>query len=134
MPWLTELVNEEAGMTSRSCRHLNACSVPSPPLLPSHLDHKAHPRGLLEFSHVLQQPGQRQWSLAWGSVPPLSTNPFSSEGQLLWVEGQRRRCEPRPAVHVWIPINSQKSPLPVPRGLKGGKRWKPLCRQVGHWT
>lgn len=105
--------------------------IPQLLLLP--LDHKAHPRGdcrrsATSSSYQTSDDGAR----TLGSVPPLGTNPFSSEGQRLWEEGQGRRCEPRPAVCVWIPINSQEVKFPCQGDWKEGRdgtlcscRWAP---------
>lgn len=106
-------------------------AIPQYQLLP--LDHKAHLRGYCQCSTIASSYQASDDGVpTLSSVPPLNTNPFSSEGQRLWEEGQGRGCEPRPAVRVWIPINSREVKFPCQGDWKEGRegtlcscRWAP---------
>lgn len=100
-------------------------------LLP--LDHKAHLRGYCQCSTISSSYQASDDGVpTLSSAPTLNTNRFSSEGQRLWEEGQGRGCEPRPAVRVWIPINSREVKFPCQGDWKEGRegtlsscRWAP---------
>lgn len=104
--------------------------TPAPPSRPQCPPEGACQGSAMSSSHQPSNGG----APALGSVHPLSANPFSSEGQPLWEEGQGRGCEPRPAVCVWIPINSREAHFPCQGDWKKGKKCNPLCLQVDHRT
>lgn len=130
MPSLTELVNKEAGMTSRSCRHLRSCSLPSPaPALPS--GPRSPPTWVARVQPCPPATRPAMVDLALGSAPPLSTNPFSAEGQLRWEEAKEESVRQDLLCVSGSQLTAKKVHFPCQGDWKEGRDGNPCA---GGWA